>query len=411
MRDLEAQVVIVGAGFAGCVLAALLRRAGISCIVLEQQKRVPERYRGEIMQPYAVEVFRQTGYLDRILAAGAAKVSEFEDLCVLDGRAMAVRRKVQPSANLPAEAVILRYKLMMEAFRATVRELLGDHLFEGAKVGAIERGPDGRWVLNGVDEDGLPLRARGFLLVAADGVQSLVRRSLPFEVEEAPPQYAFAGIVIRAPAAGFPYFTSMYPLGRGFFGNAFPVRTDEVRFCMAVNIDTSRAAHDELGELVLGFARDTLGPLGYQIPDAPELAEELKIEPVIRVRTQKAVLDGVCLVGDAAGTVHPITGYGATLACNDVLNLGRLLAAAPPRAVVPASVLSAFEQRRHAIRRGLEELSDLYVRIYLGTGEPDLRAAYWRYFCGEDATPGHAVIERFEKVSDELGREFDRVEF
>jgi len=409
MRALEAQVVIVGSGIAGSVLAAALARRGLSVAVIEQQKKVAERYRGEIIQPYAVEVLRAHGFLDGILGAGAVLVREFEDVCIHEGAALARRFPVQPSPNLPPDAVVLRHRLLMEAVRVPIRGVPGIELLEGVRVTRIARLADGRCQVHGQTPEGDEVTAAGFLLVGADGAQSVVRRSLPFVGTEDPLRHCFAGFVMRAPPGSFPFFTSIFPLGRGLVGFAFPVGHDEVRLCIAVDHEATRAAHDELEQMVISFQQTALGPIGYEVPGSPEIVEAFRIEPVFRIRTERAVLDGACVVGDAAGTVHPITGYGMTLALNDVVHLTRLLADAPPTAPVPASSLEAFESNRRRIRSRLEEVSDGYVQIFFETEDAPLRDAYWRWFTGQDAAPGHPVVSRFEEVSEEISRQFAEV--
>jgi len=62
------EVVIVGAGPAGLVLAHLLRRAGIDCIVLEEHSRayVEARVRAGVLEHPTVELLRELGVADRL---------------------------------------------------------------------------------------------------------------------------------------------------------------------------------------------------------------------------------------------------------------------------------------------------------------------------------------------------------
>lgn len=65
MSEKNTQVVIVGAGPAGCTLAALLAQRGFSCLVFDDDKR-PSLLVGESLIPGVVPVFRQLGIEDRV---------------------------------------------------------------------------------------------------------------------------------------------------------------------------------------------------------------------------------------------------------------------------------------------------------------------------------------------------------
>lgn len=66
------EVVIVGAGPAGCTLAALLAQRGVACVVFDDDKR-PDLLVGESLIPGVVPVFRQLGIEDRIAAMSVRK--------------------------------------------------------------------------------------------------------------------------------------------------------------------------------------------------------------------------------------------------------------------------------------------------------------------------------------------------
>lgn len=72
MSETSPQVVIVGAGPAGCTLAGLLAKRGISCLVFDDDKR-PGLLVGESLIPGVVPVFRQLGIEDRVAAMATRK--------------------------------------------------------------------------------------------------------------------------------------------------------------------------------------------------------------------------------------------------------------------------------------------------------------------------------------------------
>ncbi|TDU62469.1 flavin-dependent dehydrogenase [Prosthecobacter fusiformis] len=72
MMERTADVVIVGAGPAGCTLAALLAMRGIVCVVFDDDKR-PELLVGESLIPGVVPVFQKLGIEDRVAAMSVRK--------------------------------------------------------------------------------------------------------------------------------------------------------------------------------------------------------------------------------------------------------------------------------------------------------------------------------------------------
>ncbi|MDG4768610.1 4-hydroxybenzoate 3-monooxygenase [Solwaraspora sp. WMMD406] len=71
----QTRVGIVGAGPAGMLLAVLLRRAGIECVVLERRDReyIANRARGATVEHRVVELLRRHGLADNLLRTGAVE--------------------------------------------------------------------------------------------------------------------------------------------------------------------------------------------------------------------------------------------------------------------------------------------------------------------------------------------------
>ena len=60
-RHHEADVVIVGAGIAGCALAVALGKQERSVVLLERSLKEPDRIVGELLQPGGVAALRKLG--------------------------------------------------------------------------------------------------------------------------------------------------------------------------------------------------------------------------------------------------------------------------------------------------------------------------------------------------------------
>ena len=89
----ETDIVIVGAGGGGAVLALALAQKGIKTIVLEQAPGPPQGLRGEILQPNGQQVLDQLGLLNQLPLASTRVVHKFhfcrvggERLCTIDYR-------------------------------------------------------------------------------------------------------------------------------------------------------------------------------------------------------------------------------------------------------------------------------------------------------------------------------------
>ena len=77
MRVTDTDVIIVGAGPAGLMLAAELCLAGVRPLILERQPRPRETPKASGFNGQIVELLRYRGLLDRIEAASAVITNDF----------------------------------------------------------------------------------------------------------------------------------------------------------------------------------------------------------------------------------------------------------------------------------------------------------------------------------------------
>lgn len=322
-------VVIIGAGMAGCAVAQALaladrgRRRRI--LVIDRHKDAAPRFAGEFIHPRGAQVLEDLGFYGPLKAAGAVDVDGFTVRERADGRYVEL-----PYADLPGQrpqGLAVHHKTLVRVMRHVIRQRPQVELFEGWVVKELLRGPDERVlgaVLAGPDER--EVRVHADLVVAADGKASQTRRlaGLP----DARQTIGFtAGLEIRDAAVPATTWGSIilgawgpvlvYPIAREADGSL----TFRVTLDLPAQLPAKGA---KLGEYLL----DTFVPylpteLGVQIAAAIHRHKgPFEMAPTVNLPAPRASFPGLVLVGDAAGCSHPITASGMTMGLRDAEVLG-----------------------------------------------------------------------------------------
>ncbi|MEE3626001.1 NAD(P)/FAD-dependent oxidoreductase [Nitrospirillum sp. BR 11752] len=185
------QVAIIGAGLGGLCLAQALTRAGVACVVYERDVAVDSRSQGyrvridadgadalaRCLSPSLYDLFRRT-------CAVAAPRSRFLDgqLAPVTGRAPAVwsaAPDAQGRDNAAGGAAAGDFCVHRQTLREILLSGIEDRVRFGAAFQGLAVGADGRAHI--AFADGTTVRAG--LVVAADGVNSVVRRQLMPQAE------------------------------------------------------------------------------------------------------------------------------------------------------------------------------------------------------------------------------------
>ncbi|MCA9686787.1 MAG: FAD-dependent monooxygenase, partial [Myxococcales bacterium] len=172
-------VVIVGAGLAGCAVAQAMARADQgrrrSILLVDLHREVSPRFSGEYIHPRGAEVLDELGFYNQLLAAGAVDVDGFvvmehaesDDPVVLDYRSIPGERP---------RGISVHHKTLVKVMRRIVGEQPQVSLRTPWRVVELIRAGE-RFV--GVvlqDARGGRREVRCDLIVAADGKASTVRK-------------------------------------------------------------------------------------------------------------------------------------------------------------------------------------------------------------------------------------------
>jgi 2-polyprenyl-6-methoxyphenol hydroxylase-like FAD-dependent oxidoreductase len=316
------EVVIVGAGPAGMLLAWLLATRGVAVHVIERHADFKREFRGEGIQASVVRHLEELGLLDELLASGAAIPARSATI-FLDDRVVAELAGVGDQADF---GIILHQErflsflherlLRLPTYRATLGTSVRGFIRDGDRIaGVIASGERGE------------VRVDGSLFVVATGRGTSLRKAAGLEARTVDTHFNILWLRLPAPAdaslvpSGFrAYLTGdslfiVHPTDGGNIQMAWSRRDEDV----LKDSDHARKKARLLAE----------APPAYRA----FLAEQY--QPATRTQFLRVQCDrlsrwsapGVLFVGDAAHTMSPVAGQGINLAMRDSIVVARHLLA------------------------------------------------------------------------------------
>jgi squalene monooxygenase len=388
-------VIIVGAGMAGCALAQALAladpRGRRSILLVDLHKDVSPRFSGEFIHPRGAAVLDELGFYGPLIAAGAVDVDGF----VVREDASEDEPVVLDYGKIPGErprGISVHHKTLVRVMRQVVRERGQVDLRTPWRATALIRHP-GTQAIAGVvlaNAEGEQHEVRCDLLVAADGKASSVRKlaGIPdtreclgftagLEIADAKlPHSLHANVLLGGPGPML-----CYPIVRRESGLDFRLTFDLPQALPAKGRELS-------DHLLDAFVPYLPAPLGDQVAAVlRERSQPVEMAPTFDLPAPPATMPGLALVGDAAGCSHPITASGMTMGLLDALVLGR---EARRRAKVASDQpwLDAVSLHRYRVEHDRyvptrQALADAIYEAFRGsdTGARGIRRAlfdYWR---------------------------------
>ncbi len=387
VREMKTDVIVVGAGPAGLMLAGELSLAGVRPVVLERRAEPGTAHKASGLGGRILDLLRYRGLLDRFAAVGSpipAPIFPFGGMHV----------DFTPLADGPMDAMGIP-QARVEQLLAERAVELGAEIRRGHEVTALDQDDDAVTVeVTGPDG---PYRVRAQYVVGCDGGRSRIRElaAIPFPGNTFP-EVNRLGVValpdsvavlddggIDVPGLG-PIRPGFTRTERGVFAIG-PVRADErVMFFQTTEDDLTEYDNDDpltLAELGASAQR----VLGAELPlGAPVRLSRYQFQAR---RAERYRAGRVLLAGDAAHLL-PATGTALNVGMLDSVNLAWKLAATV-RGTAPAGLLDTYHDERHAaagralqqtraqaaLRRGQDEAADALRAVFqeLFADEPALR--------------------------------------
>ena len=312
-------IITVGGGIAGSILAKSMAEHGAKVLILESAKSFRDRVRGEAMGPWSTKEAMDLGVYDTLMAAGANLLqywNEYHGPEVMDRRDFV-------ATTVPQLPMLAIYHPDLQEALINAASDSGAEVRRGARVTEInlDGSPTVKANIGGQNTE---FQAR--LVVSADGRSSMGRASGGFSVQVDPDLNMIAGVLLDGlslqedgvhhwmnPSVGHKSFVFCQTGGRGRAYVSYPAST-EYRFS-----GDSGFSQFLLGARAAGVPDEIFGSTAVSGPLATFSGATNWVEHPYR--------NGLALIGDAAGATDPSWGQGLGLAIHDAKLLSENLMA------------------------------------------------------------------------------------
>jgi 2-polyprenyl-6-methoxyphenol hydroxylase-like FAD-dependent oxidoreductase len=338
-------VVVVGAGPTGLMLACELALNGLSCRVLERRAQQPNVTRAFAVHARTLELLDARGLADELVNRGVPV------------------REVQPvpGATLDLRELHTRFPMILIAPQSGTEHVLearaqrlGVEIARGVEVVGLSQDPNGvTLAVAGADS----VTAR--YVVGCDGAHSTIRDliGVDFVGKQYETHIMLADVRLGAPPDEAMFARAnnegaviVVPFGDGWFrAIAWDRRREQTALDVPLRLEEMRDAF----ERIAGTDFD----MTEQRWSSRFLSE--------RRQARHYRVGRVFLAGDAAHVHSPLGGQGMNTGIQDAFNLGWKLAAAV-HGQAPASLLDSYETERHRVGAQVLTLTDAFNRLVLG---------------------------------------------
>jgi 2-polyprenyl-6-methoxyphenol hydroxylase-like FAD-dependent oxidoreductase len=363
-------VIVVGAGPVGLLLAGDLRRAGARVTVLEQLTAPVTESRASTLHTRTMEILAERGILDRLGPLPDGGPGHFGGL-PLDLRAAAPGHPYAGQWKCP--------QTRLEATLYTWATGLGATVRRGHAVTGLHQYPD-RVVVSGIELGAGPRRFAASYVVGCDGERSTVRQLAGFDF----PGDDATLEMLRADVAGIGVPNRRFerhPRGLAT-AHRWPDGTTRIMVHLHGAAPGPRTGPPAFDEVVAAWAKVTGEDIGHGTPVWLDAFDDTSRQ------ADRYVKGRVVLAGDAAHVQMPVGGQALNLGLQDAAALGhRLAGLATGRS--PQAGLDDYDRLRHRV--GARTLTGIRAQSRLLLGGPEVEGlrAVLAELLGLDEACGH----------------------
>jgi 2-polyprenyl-6-methoxyphenol hydroxylase-like FAD-dependent oxidoreductase len=367
-------VVTIGGGIGGAVLAKVMAERGHRVLVVERERQFRDRVRGEALAPWGVGCARDLGIFELLRSRCGHMLRYWKAHA---GGQQLLNRDL--FATTPQETGWFTY------YHPTMQETLlraaiaaGAEVRRGAQVTGVRPGSP---VLITIHEDGVAGTVEARLAVGADGRSATSRRLGGFRSEQDPARLLFAGVLLDDVPS--PEDTFYHVGAPGLVAYIFPQGGGRVRAYFGFHKDAGMQRLQ--GEAAFARFREASAQIGMppEFYAAARLAGPLATFDGADSWVRHPYANGVALIGDAAATSDPTWGQGMSLTLRDVRALRDALLATSDWDAAGHAYAAEHDRHYDVIHR----VDGWYADLFMELGpEADARRARALPLAAQDPT-------------------------
>lgn len=373
-RDSHADLVIVGAGIGGAVLALLAAAKKRRVVVVDRQAGGPvDPDRGEILQPNGLRILDQLGLLNGLSDQWTSRVSRYRFHRIGGSRLVTIDYGTLPG---PYNYTLVG---LPRAFMTAIRDRLAASPSVEVRWGetVVDLVREGRRVVGATTErNGVRRRILAPIVVGGDGPGSPVRAALGIRTRVRRYADGYLTMVLPRPTAfgddgryyiGRRKILGVFPLGRSsiYAFYLWPVhRRAELEGCGLPALKSALTAIDP------DLTRPLTALTGW---------DRVGWMPCLKIVPSRWVCDGAALLGDAAHALNPHVAQGRNQALEDAVTLDAVLDGCFARGDFTRRALAPYEHLRRPRAAVLQRLGD-EMAFFWNAGNPLIAAIRDRVF-------------------------------
>ena len=343
-------VIVVGAGVAGSMTAALLGKQGFQVLLLEQATFPRPKICGEGLMPAGAEILRRYGLLNDLKRLGAQPFFGI-GFHLPQGLYLELDfEEVKPGAR---GWVVPRISLdeQLASFAAAQP---GVSLCQGFQVRSTETSQDQVQVTG--RHEGKLLTHTGRLLIGADGSRSRFHGNSGIHRRpQRSPRFGLGCLYADLEAAGDRVEVHCSQAGEAYVA---PLGEGAARITLLLSGRVKRQ-----GPQLSDYYFENLKHFPQLVTRLknPYPQQTVRSTPRVSLEVSRCHARRLLLVGDAAGAVDPVTGQGMTLALKDAETAAGFLGPCLSEDRLSEKDLSAYDPLRHRYFSGAVELAELVL--------------------------------------------------
>ncbi|WP_078381340.1 FAD-dependent oxidoreductase [Sutcliffiella halmapala] len=355
---MKTNVLVIGGGVGGLTVALKLAKCGIGVTVVEQMKGNPHLYKGELVQPKTLQIFKNIGILSPVLAEGQV----INNIELIDRKNSEMDLEELPKQSMSYNVLPEPFHHALMIPHETLKDLL---LKEAMKYPSFQYIQPARFIgfSNGqakvkINKEEVFIQADYY--VGAEGRRSKIRDVMNLRKKEKTYDHHFLTVTFPRPSSLMEgklistdkTFLGLFPLPNNMVRSVYLIPKGTYKSMIAEGLTSLFQKYVDLYPSLDGYVQQI------------ESWKQIQLMIPVQFHVDHYVKNNIALLGDSAHSVHPMAGEGMNLAIQDGDVLGELFCWMYEHNALSNDYLSLYEKVRKPRVQHILKLSHLAALAY-----------------------------------------------